>query len=170
MACRAAQERGYFINGPQSFGRRGDFDRRFHAQGGASTGMPWHALECRVNPTLHTERSTRVVVPISFDCKSDTCGGHQSLFSTGERTFVFSVTLIGRISNGVVVLPSGTSLPEGTAVEVRRFVLPKTGRELVASAWVRQPRLTPDEAEAFARDVENGRAILNRPPRSPIWE
>lgn len=27
-----------------------------------------------------------------------------------------------------------------------------------------------DEAESFARDIENGRAVLNRPPTSSAWE
>ena len=82
------------------------------------------------------------------------------------------MTFIGRVSNGTVVLPPDAHLPEGEVVEVRPLTekrRAKTGREL-AALWAAKPRLPAEEAESFARDVENGRALLNRPPAPPAWE
>ena len=37
-------------------------------------------------------------------------------------------------------------------------------------AWLpTRPRLSPEEAEAFAADIEEGRRLLNKPPQSP-WD
>jgi len=36
--------------------------------------------------------------------------------------------------------------------------------------WRQMSHLPPDEAEAFARDVEAGRREMNRPPGAPRWE
>ena len=41
----------------------------------------------------------------------------------------------------------------------------KTGAEL-AAIWARHTRLPTEEAESFARDVEEARNTLNRPPRT----
>ena len=82
------------------------------------------------------------------------------------------MTFIGRVSNGTVLLPRDAHLSEGEEVEVRPVAekhKAKTGREL-AAIWATKSRLPADEAESFARDIENGRAVLNRPPTSPAWE
>jgi hypothetical protein len=74
------------------------------------------------------------------------------------------VTFIGKVSNGTVVLAPDATLSEGEEVEVRSLganARPKTGREL-AAVWERKPRLSPEEAESFARDIENGRALMNQ--------
>ncbi len=66
------------------------------------------------------------------------------------------------------MLPPNVHLSEGEAVEVRPIIAKPpaaTGREL-AAIWAGNPRLPIDEAEDFARDVEAGRALLNRPPGS----
>lgn len=79
---------------------------------------------------------------------------------------------IGKVSNGTVVLPPHANLLEGEEVEVRPVAgggRPKTGREL-AAIWASKSRLPLDEADAFARDVEAGRIVMNRPPRSPDRE
>jgi hypothetical protein len=81
------------------------------------------------------------------------------------------MTFIGKVSNGTVVLPPNTPLAEGEEVEVRPVgtrLSPKTGRELATRAWVRRPRLSPDEAESFARDIEEARRRLP-PLKSPDW-
>lgn len=81
------------------------------------------------------------------------------------------MTFIGRVSNGTIVLPPDTNLSEGEEVEVRPVGVKrraKTGRELATRAWARRPRLSPEEAESFARDMEEGRR--NLPPlKSPDW-
>ncbi len=81
------------------------------------------------------------------------------------------MTFIGRVSNGTIVLPPDAHLSEGEEGEVRPVEAmrrPKTGRELAARAWVRRPRLSPIEAESFARDIEEARR--NLPPlKSPDW-
>ena len=81
------------------------------------------------------------------------------------------MTFIGRVSNGTIVLPPDAHLSEGEEVEVRpvgKKHRAKTGRELSMRAWARRPRLSPEEAESFARDVENARR--NLPPiKSPDW-
>ncbi len=47
--------------------------------------------------------------------------------------------------------------------------LPFTGIDAIQ--WWRQiSHLPPDEAEAFARDVEAGRSEMNRPLGVPRWE
>jgi hypothetical protein len=60
---------------------------------------------------------------------------------------------------------------------VARYLLPIAGegrpeRRLsakeLARRWSAMPRLSPDEAEAFARDLEVGRDVL--PPISSPWE
>lgn len=82
------------------------------------------------------------------------------------------MTFIGKVSNGTVVLPPDAHLLEGEEVEVRPVAAKpraKTGREL-AAIWTTKSRLPADEAESFARDIETGRAVLNRPPTSPAWE
>lgn len=45
-----------------------------------------------------------------------------------------------------------------------------TGREL-AKIWAKRERMPKEEAEAFARDIEEGRRLYNKPevPRDP-WE
>ncbi len=35
--------------------------------------------------------------------------------------------------------------------------------------WPTRPRLSPDEAESFAADIEEGRRLLNKPPKS-TWD
>lgn len=81
------------------------------------------------------------------------------------------MTFIGRVSNGTIVLPPDVLLSEGEEVEVRPIGAKqraKTGRELATRAWARRPRLSPDEAESFARDIEDARR--NLPPlKSPDW-
>ena len=82
------------------------------------------------------------------------------------------MTFIGKVSNGTVVLPRDADLRDGEEVEVRPIkskARAKTGREL-AAIWAAKSRLPADEAESFARDIENGRAMLNRPPMSHTWE
>lgn len=81
------------------------------------------------------------------------------------------MTFIGRVSNGTIVLPPDAHLSEGDEVEVRPVATKKakTGREL-AAIWATKSRLPADEAESFARDIENGRTLLNRPPNPPAWE
>ena len=82
------------------------------------------------------------------------------------------MTFIGKVSNGTIVLPPDVHLPEGEEVEVRRVASKsraRTGREL-AALWATKPRLPSDEAESFARDIENGRATLNQHPASRAWE
>jgi hypothetical protein len=44
-----------------------------------------------------------------------------------------------------------------------------TGRDAMA-LWDDFEHLSPGEAEAFARDVEEGRRIVNQPPKPPEWE
>lgn len=66
---------------------------------------------------------------------------------------------------GTVVLVED-SRPVAEIVPVKRA---KTGAELAARAWTRAPRLSPEEAESFARDVEEGRDVLNRPPVAGPW-
>lgn len=81
------------------------------------------------------------------------------------------MTFIGRVSNGTVVLPPDARLREGEEVEVRRVSSKrraKKGRELATRAWARRPRLSPEEAESFARDVEESRRNLPL-PNSPDW-
>lgn len=81
------------------------------------------------------------------------------------------MTFIGRVSNGTIVLPPDSHLSEGDEVEVRPVEAmrrPKTGRELATRAWVRRPRLSPTEADSFARDVEAARRSLP-PLKSPDW-
>ena len=79
------------------------------------------------------------------------------------------MTFIGKVSNGTIVLPPDAHLLEGEEVEVRLLgTKPKarTGRELSTHAWTRRPRLSPEEAESFARDIEEARR--NLPPlKSP---
>ena len=81
------------------------------------------------------------------------------------------MTFIGRVSNGTIVLPPDAHLSEGEEVEVRPVGAKhraKTGRELATRAWARRPRLSPEEAEGFARDIEVARR--NLPPlKSPDW-
>ena len=82
------------------------------------------------------------------------------------------MTFIGKVSNGTVVLPPNAHLPDGEEVEVRPIAAKRrarTGREL-ALIWATSPRLPVDEAESFARDIENDGALLNRPPSSRAWE
>jgi hypothetical protein len=82
------------------------------------------------------------------------------------------VVYVGKVSHGTVILPPDAHLPEGAEVEVRPVAeVPKakTGREL-AALWTTKPRLPPEEAESFARDIECGRKLLNRPPTPPAWE
>lgn len=45
----------------------------------------------------------------------------------------------------------------------------KTGAEL-ADAWQNMEHLTPEEAEAFARDVEEGVAWINSQPLVSPWD
>lgn len=44
-----------------------------------------------------------------------------------------------------------------------------TGAEL-ADAWERMPHMTADEADAFARDVEEGTAWINSQPVISPWD
>jgi hypothetical protein len=79
------------------------------------------------------------------------------------------MTFIGRVSNGNVVLPPDAHLREGEEVEVRPVTSQKakTGREL-AAIWATKPRLSPEEAESFAHDIEEARR--NLPPlKAPSW-
>lgn len=81
------------------------------------------------------------------------------------------MTFIGRVSNGTIVLPPGAHLSEGEEVEVRPVAearKAKTGRELATRAWAGRPRLSPEEAESFARDIEEARRNLP-PVKSPDW-
>jgi hypothetical protein len=78
---------------------------------------------------------------------------------------------IGRVANGAIVLPPDAHLTEGEEVEVRPVTSKhgaKTGRELATRAWARHPRLSPEEAESFARDIEEARRGLP-PLKSPDW-
>jgi hypothetical protein len=81
------------------------------------------------------------------------------------------MTFIGKVSHGTIVLPSDAHLREGEEVEVRPISSQhraKKGRELATRSWARRPRLSPEEAESFARDVEESRR--NLPPfKSPDW-
>ena len=81
------------------------------------------------------------------------------------------MTFIGKVSNGTVVLPPDTHLSGGEGVEVRPVGSKhkaKTGRELATRAWALRPRLSPEEAESFGRDIEEARR--NLPPlKSPDW-
>ena len=71
----------------------------------------------------------------------------------------------------MIVLPPNSHLAEGEEVEVRPVEgmrRPKTGRELAMRDWVRRPRLSPGEADSFAREIEEARR--NLPPlKSPDW-
>ena len=44
-----------------------------------------------------------------------------------------------------------------------------TGRDAIR-LWQEMEHLSPDEAEAFGRDVEEGRRMMNQPPKPPEWE
>ena len=44
-----------------------------------------------------------------------------------------------------------------------------TGRDAIR-LWQEMEHLPPDEAEAFARDVEEGRRMMNQPPKPLEWE
>ena len=123
--------------------------------GSASIDAPWTRvlrLKGRVNPTNHMRDI--------------------GLVFAREAASFFPMTFIGRVSHGAVVLPPDAHLLDGEEVEVRSVTWKgraKTGREL-AAIWAAKPRLPADEAESFARDIENGRAVLNRPPSSRNWE
>jgi antitoxin (DNA-binding transcriptional repressor) of toxin-antitoxin stability system len=64
-------------------------------------------------------------------------------------------------ADGVVLLDAGE--PVAKIVPVRP--LGKTGREIAANGRL-LPRLSPEEAEAFARDIEEGRKFF-LPLRDP---
>lgn len=44
-----------------------------------------------------------------------------------------------------------------------------TGRDAIR-LWQEMEHLSPDEAEAFGRDVEEGRRMMNQPPKPLAWE
>lgn len=98
-----------------------------------------------------------------------TASRHRSCFRHSS-TYFSGMTFIGRVSNGAVVLPPDAHLAEGEEVEVRPVATQrraKTGREL-AAIWATKPRLSPEEAESFARDIEEARR--NLPPlKAPDW-
>ena len=52
---------------------------------------------------------------------------------------------------------------------VRAERQPKQPRSLV-QWWSEMEHMSPEEAEAFARDIEAGRAEMNRPVHLPEWE
>jgi antitoxin (DNA-binding transcriptional repressor) of toxin-antitoxin stability system len=64
-------------------------------------------------------------------------------------------------AEGVVLLDGGEPVAKVVSVRPRG----KTGREIAASGRLR-PRLSPEEAEAFARDIEEGRKFF-LPLRDP---
>ena len=81
------------------------------------------------------------------------------------------MTFIGKVSNGTIFLPPDAHLSEGEEVEVRPLGTKhraRTGRELSTRVWVRRPRLSPEEAESFACDIEEARRNL-KPLKSPDW-
>ena len=53
--------------------------------------------------------------------------------------------------------------------EIRPLESPKKGKTL-AEVFASLPRLPPDEAEAFARDIEEGRRWLNQLPIRDPWQ
>ncbi len=44
-----------------------------------------------------------------------------------------------------------------------------TGKEL-AEIWDSLPHLSQDEADEFAKDVEEAREAMNQPPEAPAWD
>ncbi|MGH7956310.1 MAG: hypothetical protein ACREH8_04780 [Opitutaceae bacterium] len=131
------------------------FDGGFHAYGRASTLVDRSGTPLNIGPTRQVSAPPDI-----------------GLVFSREASWFLRMTFIGRVSNGIVVLPPDVHLSEGEEVEVRPVTSrprARTGREL-AAIWATKPRLPADEAESFARDIEDGRALLNRPPVPPVWE
>lgn len=62
-------------------------------------------------------------------------------------------------------------LRSGQPVATLNPVSPKaiTGKEL-AEIWDTLPHLSPEEADEFAKDLEEIRKVMNKPPEAPSWD
>jgi hypothetical protein len=68
----------------------------------------------------------------------------------------------GTVIDGVVVLPSGTSLPEGAEVEVHRSELPRHGRWIASDHPM--PDLTAQQADLTASELASMAAATSELP------
>lgn len=79
-----------------------------------------------------------------------------------SRDFSATIDRARESEGGVLLLEAGK--PVARIVPIRRRA--KTGREIAAN-WPGRTHLTPAEAEAFGRDVEEARRCL--PPMRDPW-
>jgi prevent-host-death family protein len=80
-----------------------------------------------------------------------------------EREFAELIERVRREGESALLTKDGVAVARIVPVEPR----PLTGAEL-AEIWKRLPHLSPEEADAFAADIEAGRRSL-LPLRDP-WE
>jgi len=67
------------------------------------------------------------------------------------------MTLHGRVKNGVIVLPMGASLPDGTLVQVTPLHY-ETGNPLaVIAAMEAEPHLCPEDVAELERAIAAGK-------------
>jgi hypothetical protein len=67
------------------------------------------------------------------------------------------MTLHGRVKNGVVVLPKGATLPDGTLVQVTPLPY-ETGNPLaVIGAMESEPHLSPEDIAELERAIAAGK-------------
>lgn len=79
-----------------------------------------------------------------------------------SRDLPAALDLARASEGGVVLVEAGEPVAKIVSVRPRA----KTGREIAAS-WNDNDRLSPEEAEAFARDIEDARRQL--PPLRDPW-
>jgi hypothetical protein len=73
---------------------------------------------------------------------------------------------LAKISRGDTIVVVGD---QGPVAEIRPMPAPETPESLAAK-FAALPHLTPEEAEAFGRDIEEGRRWLDKLPVGDPWE
>lgn len=74
------------------------------------------------------------------------------------------MTLRGHVTNGVVVLQEGHSIPEGTLVEVTPLLLKPGDPATVIAAMRSAPTIPPDWVDDLERLIAEGK----NPPAPPV--
>jgi hypothetical protein len=67
------------------------------------------------------------------------------------------MTLHGQVKNGVIVLSSGTALPDGTLVEVRTLPSAAGDPLAVIAAMEAEPHLSPEDIAELPRAIAAGK-------------
>ena len=89
----------------------------------------------------------------------------QTTLTEAERNISDLLKRVVECGETVLLTRDGQVVGRITPDEPRKVL---AGNEF-AETWARRPRLTPEEAEQLAVDVEEARRLWNRPPQDP-WK